>query len=100
MMGMCAFQERTDARCASMALSHLSLSLSLSSASRLAGSSFRSALRRLGFFPRVGGGLSAPRSGWLARSGAYARSGRAWQAVLSPHAGCPRVRACVGGGVC
>ena len=29
MMGMCAFQERTDARCASMALSHLSLSLSL-----------------------------------------------------------------------
>jgi hypothetical protein len=29
MMGMCAFRRAADARCASMALSHLSLSLSL-----------------------------------------------------------------------
>jgi hypothetical protein len=29
MMGMCAFRQGADARCASLALSHLSLSLSL-----------------------------------------------------------------------
>ena len=59
MMGMCASARRADARCASLALSHLSLSLfSLSSSSDLVeGPPRRARLRRLCFVPAGGGAL-------------------------------------------
>jgi hypothetical protein len=53
-MGVCAFPLGSDARCASLALSHLSLSLSLSSASDLASDPLCVPLSRATRYPPQG----------------------------------------------
>jgi hypothetical protein len=62
MMGMCASRRWADARCASLALSHLSLSLSLSSASLLASNRPYGPLPRAAWNPPQGGRAVVGRS--------------------------------------